>query len=225
MTSPTPSPQTPQFDDRAFRSPMGIAGGVLLLGFGVWLVTDAVAYGAGRAPLFALAWLLLAAPLVTAFTLRPAVFAGEARMRVRNPFRTVTIPWARVESLRSMYSTEVVADGVTYQLWSVPVSMRARKRADRQTVRAASPARGGGLFGRRDYSDPLVPAPAGRGRDAADDHPALAPSDQTVLDLRELAERNAGNPGCDAAVTTRWAFEVMVPAVLGAIALLLLALL
>ncbi len=218
MTSPNPQP--PQFADRAFRSPMGIVGGVLLLVFGVWLVGDAVAHGSGRAPLFALAWLLLLAPMVIAFTLRPVVFAGSERMRVRNPFRTITIPWARVRGVEAKFSTEVVTDGAKYQLWSVPVSMRARKRADRQMARATMPAGGGGLFGRRGAPDPFATARPAR---PASDQPVLAPSDQAVRDLRDLAERNAPNPGADAPVAIRWAYEILAPAALGAVALIVLA--
>ena len=57
-----------------------MAGGVVLLALGVWLVTDAVIGGAGHTPWLALAGLLFAAPLVVAFTLRPAVFAGDHRL-------------------------------------------------------------------------------------------------------------------------------------------------
>lgn len=220
MTSPTPqTPQQPKYADRAFRSPMGVVGGVLLLAFGIWLVTDAIAYGAGHAPLLALAWLLLAAPLVIAFTLRPVVYVSDARMLVRNPLRTITIPWARVETVHAKYSTEVVTDDATYQLWSVPVSMRARKRADRHSFRASSPSASGGLFGRRASSDPFA---ATRPAAPRSEEPVLASSDQAVKDLRELAERNAGNPGADAPVTIRWAYAVIAPAALGAIAVIIL---
>ncbi|MGO4424824.1 PH domain-containing protein, partial [Streptomyces sp. MCAF7] len=89
--------QETEYADRVYRSPGGIAGGVLLLAIGAWLGIDAMIRGEGRAPWLALAGLLFAVPLVIAFTVRPAVFAGQDRLRVRNPFRTITLPWGSVE--------------------------------------------------------------------------------------------------------------------------------
>jgi hypothetical protein len=206
---------------------MGVLGGVLLLGFGVWLAIDAVVEGTGRTPWLALAWLLLAAPLVFAFGLRPVVYAGDTRMLVRNPFRTITIPWAKVESIESRFSTEVVADGTKYQLWAVPVSMRARKRADRRASRAAAPGRGGGAFGRGGGSDPFGRRggtdPFGRASATRPEEPSLAYSDQAVLDLRDLAERHADAPGADAPVTSRWAYEIFATAFLGLVAVIVVS--
>jgi hypothetical protein len=200
---------------------MGVLGGVLLLALGAWLAGDAVLDGTGRTPWLALALLLLGAPLVIAFSLRPVVYVSDTRMLVRNPFRTITIPWAKIERIEARFSTEVVADGTKYQLWSVPVSMRARKRADRRAAQAAMPAGSGGLFGRRQPTmDPYGGVPPTRSRPVDD---SLASSDQAVEDFRELAERHATEPGADGPVTIRWAYEVMAPAVLGAIAVIVLA--
>ncbi|CAL9304354.1 PH domain-containing protein [Streptomyces sp. SudanB25_2051] len=133
MTSPeqpgksgNPSPSASA--DRVYRSPMAMAGGVLLLGIGLWMGGDALLRGDGLTPWTALAALLLGVPLVYAFTLRPAVYADDDRMLIRNPFRTVRVPWAAVAELKATYSTEVLTrGGAKYQLWAVPVSMRQRK--------------------------------------------------------------------------------------------------
>ncbi|MDF3291176.1 PH domain-containing protein [Streptomyces silvisoli] len=196
-----------KYADRAFRSPMGIAGGVLLLAIGGWLVGDAVAHGTGRTPWLALAALLLAAPLVIAFTIRPVVYASDARMLVRNPFRSITIPWAAVEAVRSGYSSEVLAGGRKFQLWSVPVSLRARKRAARQAARATA-------------EDPFGRGP--RALRLRPDAPLRAPADQAVDDLRELAERHAGGEAAKGEISVRWAYEIIAPAVVGGIALVVL---
>ena len=193
------TPQTPQtqqnrpaYADRAFRSPFGVVAGVLLLALGAWMTADAVAGGTGRTPWFALATLLLAAPLVAAFTVRPVVYASDTRMLVRNPFRTVTIPWAAVETVRAGYSSEVLAGGRKFQLWSIPVSVRARSRALRRADAAPASVE------------------------------VLAPSDRAVRDLRELAERHASAEAAQGPVAVRWAYEIIAPAAAGAVLLAVL---
>ncbi|NLU66732.1 PH domain-containing protein [Streptomyces sp. HNM0574] len=213
---PAEPAQRPAYAERCYRSPAGMAGGVLLLALGVWLGVEAALTGSGRTPWIALAGLLFMAPLVVAYTLRPAVHAGDERLRVRNPFRTVTVPWGTVESVRSGYSSEVVADGTKYQLWAIPVSLRARKRAARHNERVASgrpPARGGGLFGLG--GAPAVATPE-------DTEEKRAPSDRTIDELRELAEQHADSPPAQGHVTVRWAYEILGPAALGAAALVVL---
>ncbi len=67
MTTPEPqssSPQSPEpvSKDRVYRSPAGLAGGVLLLALALWLGIDAVVAGEGRTPWVALAALLFLVP-------------------------------------------------------------------------------------------------------------------------------------------------------------------
>ncbi|OEV11487.1 PH domain-containing protein [Streptomyces nanshensis] len=219
-TGTDPEPGAPAYADRCYRSPGALAGGVLLLLLGLWISGDALLNGDGRTRLATVFGLLLAVPLVVAFTLRPAVYAGPEKMRVRNPFRTITVPWGTVEALRAGYSSEVVADGAKYQLWSIPVSLRARKRAARQTERAeraaargvtaTAPARPTGLFG-------LGGVPG-----ADDVGERRAASDQAIDELRGLVADNGERTGAQGEVTVRWAYEIAAPALLGAIALAVL---
>lgn len=227
----TSQEETETYADRCYRSPGAIAAGVLLLAWGTWLGVDAVINGSGRTASLAVSALLLTMPVVVAFTLRPAVFAGERRMRVRNPFRTVTVPWSAVEAVRSGYSSEVIAGGRTYQLWSIPVSLRARKKAAQRNERAARGEQP--QAGRRTLlgGPPLT--------DTAQPTEHRAPSDQIIDELRELAERHgeerpeaaksdagpgdAGDAGHQAeAVVVRWAYEVLAPAAVGGVALAVL---
>ncbi|MFV2118657.1 PH domain-containing protein [Streptomyces sp. Act-28] len=192
MTSPeqpgkSGTPSEPAYADRSYRSPSAMVGGALLLGIGLWMGGDALFRGDGRTPWTAAAALLLGVPLVIAFTFRPAVFANDDRMRIRNPFRTVVVPWAAVESLRATYSTEVVThDGARYQLWAVPVSMRQRKLN----------VRSGGKV--------------------------LVGAEGTIEELRTLARQNAVRPTAKGEPEVRWAYEVVAPALLGLVALVVL---
>ncbi|MFJ8546505.1 PH domain-containing protein [Streptomyces sp. NPDC093586] len=212
--------------DRVYRSPAGILGGVLLLALVAWLGIDAVVTGEGSTPWKALAAMLLIVPLVAAYTVRPAVFASEERLRVRNPLRVVVLPWDQVASLRSGYSNEVYdRSGTKYQLWAVPVSLRARKKAaQRENRRLAGDTRGRGGFGG-------LGGLTGGGRDAGPgavaDGPVRAEGDRIMDELRELCEarelrapEQAGTaPG---EVTVRWAYEIVAPAAAGVVLLAVL---
>ncbi|MFK0114669.1 PH domain-containing protein [Streptomyces sp. NPDC090994] len=216
--SPAPQPPVPETKDRIHRSPAGIAGGVLLLAVVLWLGLDAVIAGEGRTPWLALAAMLLVVPLVVAYTLRPAVFAGEDRLRVRNPLRVVVLPWGRVASLRSGYSNEVVADsGTKYQLWAVPVSLRARKKAARREARRTAgdgrPAAGRGGFGLTGQRT----AAAG-----VADGPVRAETDKVMDELRSLLAARQQADTAQGEVTVRWAYEILAPAAAGAVLLAVL---
>ncbi|MEV5724809.1 PH domain-containing protein [Streptomyces pharetrae] len=206
---------TTESKDRIYRSPAGIAGGVLLLGLAAWLGIDAIVAGDGRTPWGALATLLLVVPLVTAFTLRPAVSANDDRLRIRNPFRLVVLPWGEIASLRSGYTNEVVTkSGTKYQLWAIPVSLRARKKAARrESRRAAEPS------GDRDGRGPGLGGLAGFGGGPVPEGPVRAQADQIMDELRELLEARETAEAAQGQVTVRWAYEIVAPAVAGAVLL------
>ncbi|GAA2937071.1 PH domain-containing protein [Kitasatospora cinereorecta] len=208
MTSPTP-PAEPAYADRTFRSVAGLVSGALLILLVGWIGGDAVFRGSGWVPWQALAALLTLIPLIVAFTLRPAVFAGEERIRIRNPFRTIVLPWTDVADVRASYSSELFTqDGKKYQLWAVPVSLRERKRAARKATQEA-------------HDDPYGRTSAHA--DVRDAHARAAAADQAVGELRELAER-AGRRADQGATmaSVRWAYEIIAPAVIGAALLVVL---
>ncbi|MET7985656.1 MULTISPECIES: PH domain-containing protein [unclassified Streptomyces] len=214
--SPLPDASRPEARDRIYRSPAGIAGGVLLLLIVGWLGFDALISGHGRTPWLALAGLILIVPVVTAFTLRPAVYANEDRLRVRNPLRVIVLPWSKVASLRSHYSNEVVdTSGAKYQLWAVPVSLRARKKAARQPLQDGTGRGGDGRMSSLGRASAF-------GRGAATHAPVRPETDRVMDDLRELAEARATAEGAQGEITVRWAYEVMGPALAGLVVLVIL---
>ncbi|TXS37697.1 PH domain-containing protein [Streptomyces sp. OR43] len=208
MTSPTP-PSEPTYADRTFRSPAGLIGGVLLLVLVGWIGVDAMVQGEGSVPWLALAALLTVVPLVVAFTLRPVVSANEQRIRIRNPFRTITLPWTDVKDVRAGYSSEIFTHaGGKYQLWAIPVSLRQRKKAARHQSRQAA-------------DDPYGRTSATA--DVRDTKARAAVADQTMHDLRQLAEHAGDKPAAEGLVASvRWAYEVIAPAVVGAVLLVVL---
>lgn len=220
--SPAPQPSGPVSKDRIYRSASGLAGGFLLLALIGWLGIDALVTGHGSTPWLGLAGMIFFVPLVTAFTLRPAVFANDDRLRVRNPFRVVVVPWGEVASLRSAYSNEVITkSGAKYQLWSVPVSLRARNRAMRRQARAESGGRRGGLFG-GGMAGGLGGMDATGGRLAADAGPVRAEADKIMDELRELLNAREKAAASQGAVTVRWAYEILGPIAVGAVLLAVL---
>ncbi|GAA4004680.1 PH domain-containing protein [Streptomyces marokkonensis] len=204
--------------DRIYRSPAGLAGGVLLLALALWLGIDALVAGEGNTPWMALAALLFLVPLIAAYTVRPAVFANDDRLRVRNPFRVIVLPWGQVASFRSGYSNEVFTEsGDKYQLWSIPVSLRARKKAARRETRRASgggQGRGGLLGG--------LGSLGGAGSSDGADGPVRAETDKVMDELREALEARKPANTSQGEVTVRWAYEVVAPAAAGAVLLAVL---
>lgn len=200
---------------------MGIVGGVLLLAIGLWLGIDALVRGNGRTPWLALAGLILVVPLVVAFTFRPAVYANDDRLRVRNPFRLVVVPWGEVAALRSGLSNEVIAkSGTKFQLWAIPVSLRSRKRAARREAR--SKAEAGGQAGRGGRAGGFGGFGGGLGGGSAAGESTRAESDQIMSDLNELLENREQAESAQGEVTVRWAYEVIAPALAGAVVLAIL---
>ncbi|MDL5203462.1 PH domain-containing protein [Streptomyces sp. ALI-76-A] len=229
MTTPdpqssAPQPSVPESKDQVHRSAAGIAGGVLLLGIAGWLGVDAIVAGEGRTPWRALAALLLVVPLVVAFTLRPAVYVGDDRLRIRNPFRNIVLPWGQIAALRSGYSNEALTRaGGKFQLWALPVSLRARNKAARREARRA--AQGGAPGGGPGSGAPGSRAGGGRGglgglsggRGTVPEGPVRAESDQVMDHLREVLEARGAAPSAQGEVVVRWAYEIVGPAAAGVV--------
>lgn len=212
-----PAAARPASTDRAFRSPAGVATGMVSLPVVLSLGVGAILGTAGGTPWKALAGLLLAVPLLYAFTLRPAVFADDHRLRVRNPLRTVTLPWAAVSGLRAGHSNEVFdQSGTTYQLWAIPVSTRGVRQAGYEQMRMidTSLVPGGRALNRRGVFDGGHPD-----RPTAETERLRPRSDRVVDVLRALQEAGAVTKEGQGSPRVRWAYEVIVPAAAGLVLL------
>ncbi|MGW5117221.1 PH domain-containing protein [Streptomyces noursei] len=201
MTSPERSTSPPQqYAERSYRSPAALVGGALLIALGLWLGADALLRGTPATKLTALFALLFGVPLVAAFSLRPLVRANEDRLLVRNPFRTITLPWAAVEDLRATFSAEVFTGaGAKYQLWAIPVSLRQRKKVARQAARGTGRPR----FGLNADAGPVPKAMA----------------DQTLAELHEIKDRATHRETAQGDPEVRWSYAILAPSVVGAVGL------
>ncbi|GAB2693778.1 PH domain-containing protein [Kitasatospora kifunensis] len=212
---PAASADGPKYAEHVFRSTPGIISGVMLLAVAGWLIVDAVVSGTGKTPWVALACAPLFAAPVIAYTLRPAVTAGLDRLVVRNPLRTIVVPWAEVQGLRAGYSAELTAEEKTYQLWAVPVSLRQRKKAERRGLLSVS-----GAEPRAMQIGSLGKLQRGSVAGAPDHNRAW--SDQVVDLLREQAKMNAVRPTAKGEVTVTWCWWIIAPTLVGLVALVAL---
>jgi hypothetical protein len=200
----------PVYADHAYRSLPSLVAGVLLLIVAGVMLGDALINSWGRVGLTVLAAVLLIAPLVVAFTLRPVVLANQNRVVVRNPFRTIEVPWSKFERIEAHLSTVLItSDGSKYQVWALPVSLRGRKRADRATARAMASG------GHR-------PTPSAEARAAQKRDPHRAATDSAVDNLVHLAEAGSERKGARGEVRARWSVWIAAPALIGLVGLVVL---
>ena len=230
-----PEPQSgTQYADRVYRSVPSLISGVLLIALVLWLGLDALIQGSGRSPWLALAGMVLFVPLLAAYTLWPCVRSNSERLVVRNPLRTITLPWTEVESVVAALSVEVRTADRKFQIWAVPVSLRQRKRENRRMMRATAdqslqtPRRG-----RRYSADAAGSAyPVGgpglrsrgdsKGAAYGSTDPTRAWADQVVAELNELREKADHEQPSGSGTTVVWTWWLIAPIVVGAVALITL---
>ncbi|MDI2130969.1 PH domain-containing protein [Yinghuangia seranimata] len=178
-----------------YRSKPAVFTGVILLAVGGWLALDGALRGTTRSAVTVLGVVLVLGSVVVALTLRAAVFAGPERLVIRNPFRTIEIPWNRVEDVRAEYSVEVrTGPDTKFHIWSIPVSLRERKRAMRVNARNTA-------------EDPF-------NRLGHQHVPQAAMADHAVADLRGMAEQFGKDSTGD--VVVRWFVPLFVVMAVGA---------
>jgi hypothetical protein len=120
-----------------YRSASHLVLGGLALLLELWFLVTSVGNLDHHGERVSVAALLLAGVLVFATTMRPAVIADEERILIRNPFRSISVPWSQVSQFTVRYSLDVEADGRSYSCWALPrPGRRDAARSGRQTQRA-----------------------------------------------------------------------------------------
>jgi hypothetical protein len=122
-----------------YRGPAALIGGalvVLFCGFGaIDLLIES-----GTQDLVAAAVLTLVAVLAGLYGVYPAAFAWNDRLVVRNPFRTIELPWDAVTDLSARLSFIAHTESRRFTVWAIPVSLRERRRSERHRLRDLSQA-------------------------------------------------------------------------------------
>jgi hypothetical protein len=89
----------------------------------------------GTQDLFGAALLAVMATLAVAYGVYPAAYADANQLRVRNPFRTIILPWPAVTELSARLSFMAHTEQRRYTVWAIPVSLHERRKAERVRLR------------------------------------------------------------------------------------------
>lgn len=137
MTTPTEPTNGPADKPTVYRGPLALAGGVIVLLFCVAGAVDLIAE-VGTADLPGAAVMLLVGSFAFAYGVYPAAFSNDEALVVRNPLRTIELPWGAVTRLSAQLSFIVHTAHRKFTVWAVPVSVRDRRKADRAVYKEKS---------------------------------------------------------------------------------------
>lgn len=209
-----------------YRGTASLVGGIAVAALCLVGILDLL-IESGTQDLLGVAVLALIIALATAYGIYPAAFSGEALLTVRNPFRTITVPWSAVTDLNARLSFVVHTEKQRYTVWAIPVSLHDRRKAERERLKALSrstrPAGRGRMRGLPD-----MPRPTAMPR--TDPIERLPFADQALREMRERMDIHETRTkaaalldhtlDADQPVTVRWTWPM--PAAIGAGALFVL---
>jgi hypothetical protein len=164
MTKRGASPDSPAEKPTVYRGVGALLGGIVAVLFCLYGAIDLLVE-AGSADLVGAAVLLLVAALALIFGVYPAAYSDDDGLHVRNPFRTIRVSWPAVTDLAANLSFVVHTEGARYTVFAIPVSLRDRRRAEKQRLKDVAAAQRVARRGAR-----------GGGRNPADAYTGLAPS-------------------------------------------------
>lgn len=190
VTQSPSSERSPSTRPTVYRGGSALVFGGIIAALCVASAVDLVVE-VGTADLVGAAALLVVAGIAVVFGPYPAAFSGEDGLRIRNPFRLIDLPWPTVTDVRTGLSFVVFTEQRKYTVYSIPVSLRDMRKADKQRYRMAAnrhretsratSGRGGGGFG-------SMMSGGGGGRDETE-HAVY--HDQAVLEINGRREAYA----------------------------------
>ncbi|HEU5428966.1 MAG TPA: hypothetical protein VFU74_18945 [Actinocrinis sp.] len=164
-----------------YRGPAALIGGalvVLFCGFGaIDLLIES-----GTQDLVAAAILMLVAVLAALYGVYPAAFAWNDRLVVRNPFRTIELPWDAVTDLSARLSFMAHTESRRFTVWAIPVSLRERRRVERHRLKDLSQSQ---RLASRGVPADMLQSVNRRPYDAAD---RLSMADQAIEEMNARRE-------------------------------------
>ena len=216
-----PAPAAPQEKPTVYRGGAALVGGLIVAVLCVLGIIDLLVEG-GTQDLVGVGVLALVTSLAFAYGIYPAAYATSDRLRIRNPFRTIEVPWSAVTDLTAKLSFVVHTEPARYTVWAIPVSLHERRKADRvrlkEVTRADRDARRSARGGTR-LSDIQIPTSR-----RADPIERLSYADQALQEMGErresYAQKNKNAPASAPKMTWAWP---MPAAILASVLLIVLA--
>jgi hypothetical protein len=139
MTQLAADTRPPNEKPTVYRGAAALIGGALVVLFCVAGSIDLMAES-GTGDLTGASILVLVAVLAWLYGVYPAAFSWTDRLVVRNPFRTIDLPWSAVTDVSARLSFVAHTESKRFTVWAIPVSLRERRRSERHKVRELTQA-------------------------------------------------------------------------------------
>lgn len=212
----------------AYRTVSSLGTGAVLVVFGAFFV---ISFGLAseKHPVAATIGVLMMVCGVVG-GIYPAAFSHADRLTIRNPFRRIDIAWPRVDSITARLSmvVETIAESGKpgkFTIWAIPVSLRERRKNDRDTAKKARTIRSDAARQSAGVGDIAGSAGYGSPRSLRHDPvETMAFADQAVIEMRDRQRvcTTSVDKAAETSVTWTWytlaPFGVSVALVLAAIA-------
>lgn len=139
MTQLAADTRPPNEKPTVYRGAAALIGGALVVLLCVAGSIDLMAES-GTGDLTGASILMLVAVLAWLYGVYPAAFSWTDRLVVRNPFRSIDLPWSVVTDVSARLSFIAHTESKRFTVWAIPVSLRERRGAERHKVRELTQA-------------------------------------------------------------------------------------
>lgn len=182
--------QNPSAKPTVYRGAGTFFGGLVVVVLCLLGALDLV-IEAGSTDLAGAAVMLLVASLAFVYGVYPAAFSSPDALVVRNPFRTITLSWPAVTEIAARLSFLVYTEKTKFTVWAIPVSLRERRKLERDRMKSVSRERREAQRDARGGSNrPPRPAP--------DRMERLTYADQAVAEMQARRDQYAEQVRVDA---------------------------